>query len=690
MAIDFNNNFSNSGYLTTYNLFKQDNLNSKDEVSNAILNGLGGNKEAGFDFKSIVDLSVAQKMGNKIEQFQSDITNTNIRIDALSQLRSTYREFQSEVLNPISLDSSLNGTYANTTNDNAVDVTAGSSAQAGASFSMSVNNLAQSESLTSAYYTSPDHVLGEGVMSIDLGTYDAGGFTSNGSGGGLTMKIEEGMTLKDLANEINMNSRDVTARIIEDETGARLALFSNQTGKDNALNISINATADPMNDGLNALAYDRATPGMMTLENEAIDASYTVNGVDFTSSDNHVEDIFGVDVTLKDATASSFNVSTASNNQGVVGNVEAFVYSYNMVMDELNRFTSERLGEDGEGSLYRETVAKDLEREILSLQRTFSSNGTGLGNIGISFNNDGSMKLDQAALAETLANDPSAVTNVFSDTLTSSNPDIQVLEYGNDPNDILTGYTENGTYSIEVTQAAQQATMTGTAIGPVTIGAGGHEMVMQVNGKQVTIGFDEGEYTSKEVASRIAEGISAQTYSNYTVKDNAGAIEITSAEMGASQSLEIISGGAVFGLSGTAQGTDIQGRINGVMASGSGTTLTSFLTNDAKGLSVNVSSNQVGVLGDVTVERGAMSYFSSNIDRITGDDGIISNAIEEYKAMVDDKNPRSLVVGLEDAQSREQMLREKYNTRFSASQQAIATMQNNLNMIKTLFGEDDK
>lgn len=688
MAIDFSTNFKNDGYLTTSALFKQDNLNSKDDVSNAILNGLGGNKEAGFDFKSIVDLSVSQKMGNKIEQFQSDITNANIRIDALSQLKSTYEEFQSEVMDPISLDSSLNGTYANTTNEGAIEVSASSEAKAGTNLSVNVNQLAQSESLTSAYYTSPNDVLGEGVISIDLGTYDAGGFTGNGSGGGLTMKIEEGMTLKDLASEININSRDVTAKIIEDGTGARLALFSNQTGKDNALNISISATADPLNDGLNALAYDRSSPGVMTLENQAMDASYSVNGVDFTSSDNHIEDVFGIDFTLKDVSATSFNVSTSSNNEGVVGNVEAFVYSYNMVVDELNQFTSSRLGEDGAGSLYRETVAGDLERELRNLQQSFTTNETGLGSIGIDFKSDGTMKIDQVELAEALAADPSAVTRVFSDTLTSSNPDIKVLEYGNDAGDILSGYTENGTYSVEVTQAAQEATLTGTAIGPVSVGVGGHDMVMQINGKQITIGFDEGEYTSKQVASRIAEGISSQTYSEYSVQDNAGAIEISSSELGASQSIEVISGGALFGLTGTAQGVDIQGRINGVVASGSGTTLTSYLSNDAKGLSVDVTSNQVGVLGDVTVERGAMSYFSNSMERTAGREGIISGAIEEYKAKLDENNPKSLVSGLEDAQNREQMLREKYNTRFSASQQAIAAMQNNLNMIETLFGKE--
>lgn len=105
MAINFNNNFNNNGLLTDARFFLADDKNSKDDIANSILSGLGGNKEAGFDFKSIVDLSVTQRMGSQIESIQSQITNTNIRTDALSSLMDSYQKFQRDVLSPFSMDS---------------------------------------------------------------------------------------------------------------------------------------------------------------------------------------------------------------------------------------------------------------------------------------------------------------------------------------------------------------------------------------------------------------------------------------------------------------------------------------------------------------------------------------------------------------------------------------------------------
>lgn len=693
MAINFNNNFNNNGLLTDARFFLADDKNSKDDIANSILSGLGGNKEAGFDFKSIVDLSVTQRMGNKIESIQSQITNTNIRTDALSSLMDSYQQFQRDVLSPFSMDSSLNGVQASSTNTQAADVaiSPGATVSSGVSHSVSIQNLAQAESLSSTHFSSSDELLGEGTLSIDLGSYDgAGNFTSNGEGGGLTVKVELGMTVNDLANEINANSRDVKARVITDENGARLALFSQVTGKDQALNVNVTAVNDPGNAALQSLAYSRNAPGTMVLGNEAKDANYTVDGVTFTSSENSVEDVFGFDLNFKEATGSTFNISTSANNDGVLGNVEAFVYNYNSLIEELNNYTSDMPGEDGQGSLFREEVVGDIERELYNLQRNITANVSEFSTIGISFNGDQELQIDYDRLNSALASDPHAVRKAFADDLSSSNPNLQVLEYGDNRDDILTGYTQDGTYSVEVTQAATQATMTGADMGgPVTVAAGGHDLIMQVNGREVSINFAEGEYTSQQVASRISEEISRQSGSDYTVTDNAGSLTITSGKYGSSQSVEVTQGGALFGLSGISEGTDIQGRINGKSAAGDGTTLTAILTDDAKGLSVNVSGNQVGVLGDVTVTRGALSHFGNSIEKLSGKEGIMFEAYRDYMAELDESNRDSLIADLEAAREREAQLRNQFNAKFTASQQAIAAMQNNLNMVKAYFGSDD-
>lgn len=691
MAIDFTNSFSNNGLLTDPEYFYQNTV-SRDDVANDLLNGLGGNDEAGFDFQSIVDLSVSSQMGGIIQELQSDITNTNIRISALNKLSSTYKDFSSEVLSPLSQGSSLNGTYANTTNSSAVDVTAGSDVSSGVNFKMRVDQLAESESLTSKVFSSESEVLGEGVLSIDLGAYDASGqFKQNGEGYGVTLSIEEGMTLKDLESEINSRSDKVSAKLIDlPEGGVKLAIFSSDTGSDSAINISVSASTDPNNDVLNSLSYSRVSPGQMTLASEAKDAVYSVNGVEFTSKGNEIKDVFGIDISLKQVTAADFNVSTNSNIDGVSGNVEAFVYSYNMVIDEINTLSAAQPGEEGQGALYREPVIEELEVKLEGLRDLISSNSSGFANIGISFEDDGSLHLDNDKLLTALSSDSNIVSKVFSDSMTSSSAGLEVLSYGNNRDDILSGYTENGSYQVEVTQQATKANLAGVSFSSVSFGAGGHTLNLEINGRTIDVDFSEGTYTSAQAASKIAEAIRGEGVAGYkVVSEDDGSISISSTIYGSSESITVVSGGAEFGLSGSASGQDIQGTINGITASGDGTVLTSLLSNDAKGLSVDVTSNGLGIIGSATIERGALSYFQSIHEEIVSDGGVLSEYLESYKTSIDDSNPSSLVADLEAAELREDQLRSKYNAKYSASQQAISIMQNRIDMIDSIFGSDD-
>lgn len=393
---------------------------------------------------------------------------------------------------------------------------------------------------------------------------------------------------------------------------------------------------------------------------------------------------------LRETTETPFNISTQSNNDGVIGNLEAFVYSYNQLIDQLSLYTDETPGEEGRGSLYRQDVVSDIERELFNLQRTMNQNAGDFLSIGVSFNADQSLNIDYRTLNAAMTADPNSVRNVFTDGLSSSNPNITVLEYGDDARNPLVGYTENGTYSVEVTQAATQALMQGDTVGSVVIGPEGHNFSMQVNGREIAVAFDEGEYASEQIASRLAEAISRQTGLDYRVLGEDGAISIMSNAYGSSQAVEIIEGGELFGLSGSSQGSNIQGRINGVVASGDGTTLTSILSNDSQGLSLNISGNQVGNIGDVTVSRGALSYFANSIERLAGENGLFFEALREYSAKLDKSNPESYVVGLEAAKEREENLRQQYNARFTASQQAIAVMNHNLMLIDAMFGPKEK
>src|SRR5688572_25214099 len=111
---------------------------------------------------------------------------------------------------------------------------ASATAAAGA-HAIEVLTLAKAHTLATAAQPSMATTLGSGTITLQFGTYDAGAFTQNPERATKTITIAAGQSsLESVRDAINAAGAGVSASIVNDGTGYRLALSSTASGTANA------------------------------------------------------------------------------------------------------------------------------------------------------------------------------------------------------------------------------------------------------------------------------------------------------------------------------------------------------------------------------------------------------------------------------------------------------------------------
>jgi flagellar hook-associated protein 2 len=200
----------------------------------------------------------------------------------------------------------------------------------------------------------------------------------------------------------------VQANVVTNSTGqSQLALVSDTSGAAGAVTIDGSQLTDSTT-GATGFAFGQAQKGQ--------DAEFTVDGVDASSASNTVTNaVPGLTMQLLSAAPSeSVQIEITNNNSDVESAVSTFVSAYNTVVGDVN--TQE--GDDASGNpepLYgSSTVALMQEQLQQALIFTQSSGAvTSLSQLGITANNDGTLKLDGSTLDSTLNSNFQDVMNFF-------------------------------------------------------------------------------------------------------------------------------------------------------------------------------------------------------------------------------------------------------------------------------------
>jgi flagellar hook-associated protein 2 len=148
-------------------------------------------------------------------------------------------------------------------------------------------------------------------------------------------------------------------------------------------------------------------------------ANFSINGLSVSSSTNTVTDVIdGVTLNLLSATTSAITLEVKTDNDAIVGDVQAFVDKYNAYAVLLNDYTKYDAATGTSGILQGDSLARSVMAQIraeLGSQVTgLSGDYKSLADVGISIDKSGVMTLNQATLKTALNTAPSDVAGLFS------------------------------------------------------------------------------------------------------------------------------------------------------------------------------------------------------------------------------------------------------------------------------------
>src|SRR5690606_2298001 len=170
-------------------------------------------------------------------------------------------------------------------------------------------------------FASSDQTIGTGSFELTVGSET------------VTITIDSSNnTLSGLRDEIRKAGIPVNPSIIYDGSGYRLTLTSKESGAENAISISNN----------NLTLADGSTPFSLARTHQIgdiseLDASFTVNGLQVTSSSNQVKDVIeGVALNLHGTSESTITLSVTNDVETTKTAIGDFVTAYNEVYSFIN------------------------------------------------------------------------------------------------------------------------------------------------------------------------------------------------------------------------------------------------------------------------------------------------------------------------------------------------------------------
>ncbi len=527
--------------------------------------------------------------------------------------------------------------------DDAFSAAVSSEAQAG-SYTLEVSALAKSHSLSSAVLSDPDTTtLGSGTLSITIN--------------GVTEDVVidgSNNTLNGIASAINDNDDlAASASVIYTGSGYTLVITSDETGVENAMEISVTDTGDGDNDDLNGLSQlsYTALAENLTQNQLATDAAFSINGIAVTRASNTVDDVLtGVTLTLSGTNAGEpASLVISRDTDTVVEKVQDFVDKFNAlqaIIAENTAFNPDNPA--ASGLLMGDTSTRNI---LTQMQSIFGQSIAGLesasvrsmAEVGITTNKDtGQLDFDSSVFISKLNADAESVAGVFADQGRTTDAQVEFVRAG--------AATKVGTYDINITQIATRSDYTGSvALGATTtIDANNDELSITVDGTSSgTITLDAGDYTPAQLASELQSKINADTAlidagKTVTVSlDGANQLVITSNVYGSTSSITIDTVDtntlAQLGIT-TGAGTtavDVAGTINGAIATGDGQFLTAASGDDTESIKLKITGGVVGDRGTVSYIEGVGERMVDLINGFLGSNGTITAKNERLNTQLE-------------------------------------------------------
>jgi flagellar hook-associated protein 2 len=440
-------------------------------VNNALTTN-GSGMGAGIDVTTMVaeQMSVLREPETLLQQESATLSSQST---VLNQMNSELSALQSSFQSLTNFDGQFNDKSASSSDTSQLTAIADTTASTG-THTVVISNLATTSSYSSSLVASGDTTISQGTFYIQVGTNSAVGVTVGSSND----------TLNTLASYINNQNLGVTASVITDSSGARLALYSQTSGAAGDLTISSSTNTT-------GLSFTKGATGK--------DALFTVDGISVTSSSNTITSVIpGVTLDLVGANSTTVQLSVQPDTTTAGDAVISFVNAYNTLISDINsQLDYNSTTDTSVPVLNGDSTVQLLQQQLYSgVSSAMSNNGSisSLADLGVTMNDDGTLSVDSTTLVSKLASNYSDVENFFQAT----------GSFGQNFNSTLSTLTDptSGSLTVELNSISSQQT-------DITSQIADMEANLAVKETQLTTEYTNVDTTLEELPLILAD-ISAQ------------------------------------------------------------------------------------------------------------------------------------------------------------------------------------
>ena len=586
-----------------------------------------------------------------LEIQQQQLDRMALRKNGFQQRQAAFKTVESRLL---SLRADAGALSRNTNNpltrlsvkssdDEAISATASASAIPGV-YQMTIDATAKAHQVASQGFADTDSEITQGTFEIRLGSGDPKTITIDSNNNNLS----------DLASAINSSGTGISATIVKDSAGGttpyRLMLSSSKTGASNQISVTNNLAAD--NGSAVKPVINFGTP-VQAASDARVTLGSGAGAISVTSSTNQFKEaIGGVSFDLLQPTiGQTVSLTVAKDNTAAVAAVQSFVDSFNGVLNYISENSKYNEATEEGGLFLGNQSAAKIQQTLRTTVQNVVPGANPLANrlstVGIKFNDSGTLVLDKAKLEDALNGNIEGVSaddvkRLFSFGGQSTNSGMSFVLGSTRTQASTSGY------QIDISQAAEQATITGTAVAASTvITSANRSLELKLDGETATVQLNEGTYTAQQLADHLEQIINeSESFPSreINVSLSGGALQLTSEKYGLTSDLEVVSGTAISALGLTAglkdNGRDVVGSfiVNGQTeaAVGRGRLLTGDPDNENTAdlqVQITLSPSEVvaGAEGTLTVSRG----LASSLDQVLGklldnEDGLLTSVDDGF------------------------------------------------------------
>jgi flagellar hook-associated protein 2 len=499
-------------------------------------------------------------------------------------------------------------------------------------------------------------------------------------------------SLQGIMDAINKGNFGVTASIVSDGstgTGAtpnHLVLTSSATGASSTMKITLAGSgSDPADPALvSLLGYDPGGTQNLSQKAAAADTLGTVNGIAVTSSSTGISGAV-TGVTFNALKVGSTSVSVAKDSSTLTNSVNSFVKAYNDLNTQLAALGSYDADTKASGPLLGDSTLRNLQSSVRAtlssaISGLQSTSLTNLSQIGVSFQKDGSLAVDNAKLQKAITTNFNDIAGLFAAVGRGTDPDVTFST--------SSSKTQAGNYAINITQLATQGTLQGNKPLPaettidqdttwtVTL----NDTTPATLANTATVTLPAGTYNPSQLATLLQStinGVSAFSNAGSSVTatlGDDGSLKLQSAAYGSASNLKITGAtgtdpSAIFGTGASVDGLDVAGTIGGYSATGKGQVLTGSPGAPVDGLKLTIKGDTTGSRGTFGFSQGYAYMLNTLSAGYLGGTGTIASRTKGLNASVTDiaTQRASFADRLTDIEKR-------YRAQYTALDTAVASM----------------